>query len=739
MAFELVINGQTRVVRDEPAHRSLLTWLRSEGLTGTEEGCAEGDCGACTVVVAERDQKGATTWRAINACIALLPSMAGREVWTVEGLREAYGDLHPVQAAMVESYGSQCGYCTPGFVMSMFEGYYRDEKDPAKIGEQLHGNLCRCTGYRPIREAMTAALEKPRKKDDLFQLRLKKDVPAAKPVEHSGFSRPTTIDALCKLLAEHQNAELLAGATEIGVEINKKAKHFPFLISTEGVPELQRVWKDDQGWHVGGAATLTQIEEALAGTIPAIDKMLRVFASRQIRHRATLSGNIVTASPIGDMPPILLALDAEVTLKSVRGERRVPIDQFFTGYRKTVRARDELVTEISWPHPAKGIERRFDSYKVSKRRELDISIVAAAFVLDIQDGVIQQARLAYGGVAATPIRAKKTEAALVGLQANEEAIARVLPILEGEATPIDDVRAGKDFRRGLIVSLFEKFVRGESSEGQDALLGFAPADSHQEKCLHHESAVGHVTGAAQYVDDEAQKRGGMLVLWPVMAPHAHARIKLLDAAVARKMPGVALVLTHEDIPGQNDVGAVRHDETLLAKDEVLFRGHMVACVVGDSYEECRAAAEKVAVEYEPLPALLSIEDAIDKDSFHTQPHRIARGDAQVALGNAPHTIDATIHIGGQEHFYLESHAAWAEPGDDGDVFVSSSTQHPSEIQQVLSHLLGLPRNKIVVSAPRMGGGFGGKETQGNTWASLVALAALKTGRSVRVSSIVTST
>ena len=732
MAFEVIVNGVSRRIEAEPAHRSLLTWLRSEGLTGTKEGCAEGDCGACTVVVVERDQKNAPTYRAINACIALLPSMAGREVWTVEGLREAYGDLHPVQSAMVENYGSQCGYCTPGFVMSMFEGYYRDEKDPAKIGEQLHGNLCRCTGYRPIRDAMTAALEAPRKKDDLFQLRLKKDVAPVKAVEHPGFSRPTTIDALCKVLAEHLDAELLAGATEIGVEINKKARHFPFLISTEGVPELQRVWKDDQGWHVGGAATLTQIEEALAGSIPAIDKMLRVFASRQIRHRATLSGNIVTASPIGDMPPILLALDAEVVLKSVRGERRVPIDEFFTGYRKTVRARDEVVTEIFWPHPSKGVERKFDSYKVSKRRELDISIVAAAFVLDVKDGVIQRARLAYGGVAATPIRAKKTEAALVGLRASEQAIARVLPILEQEATPIDDVRAGKDFRRGLVVSLFEKFVRGESSEGQDALLDFAPSEANHEKCLHHESAVGHVTGAAQYVDDEAQKRGGMLVLWPVMAPHAHARIRSIDTSAARAMPGVACVLTHEDIPGKNDVGAVRHDESLLAKDEVLFRGHIVACVVGDSYEQCRAAAEKVRVEYEPLPAILTIEDAIEKQSFHTQPHRIARGDAQVALANAPHVIDGAIHIGGQEHFYLESHAAWAEAGDDGDIFISSSTQHPSEIQQVLSHLLGLPRNKIVVSAPRMGGGFGGKETQGNTWASLVALAALQTKRAVRV-------
>ena len=283
MAFELTVNGVKHVVANEPPHRSLLGWLRSIGMTGTKEGCAEGDCGACTVAVVERDAHGAPTYRAINACIALLPMMAGREVWTVEGLHAPpegpRGDaspsierLHPVQRAMVEHYGSQCGYCTPGFVMSMFEAYNRDDvtqDDAIKIGEQLHGNLCRCTGYRPIREAMVHALEeraaRPR---DLFQLRLKKEVAPLAPVDHDmkeRFFRPISIDALCKLLHEHEDAELVAGATEIGVDINKKARVFPKLISTEGVAELQRVWRDDFGWHAGGAATLTQIEEALAG------------------------------------------------------------------------------------------------------------------------------------------------------------------------------------------------------------------------------------------------------------------------------------------------------------------------------------------------------------------------------------------------------------------------------------------------------------------------------------------
>jgi xanthine dehydrogenase molybdopterin binding subunit len=224
----------------------------------------------------------------------------------------------------------------------------------------------------------------------------------------------------------------------------------------------------------------------------------------------------------------------------------------------------------------------------------------------------------------------------------------------------------------------------------------------------------------------------MLEIWPVCSPHARARILRRDASAARAMPGVVAVLMAEDIPGDNDVGAVRKDEILLADREALFHGHMVAVVVGESYEACRAAAAKVEVEYEPLPAVLGIDQAIAAGSFHNDPHVIQRGDVDRALAEGPHRLEGRLYTGGQEHFYLETHAAWAERGEDGDVFVCSSTQHPSEVQAAVAHVLHLPRHKVVVESPRMGGGFGGKETQGNTWASLAALAAWKTGRPVRV-------
>ncbi len=756
-SFELVVNGRSATVANVPSNTTLLQWLRATGRTGTKEGCAEGDCGACTVAIVDVDARGERTYRAVNACITLLPMVAGREIVTVEGVGGPDA-LHPVQKAMVERYGSQCGYCTPGFIVSMFEAYYRqdlaDENGDtrAKIGDQLNGNLCRCTGYRPIRDAMLDALEEKKKRparEDLFQLRLSKSapMPSAPEIDYEAggqaFRRPTSLGSLLQIKTEHgANAELVAGATEIGVYINKQHRRYPLLVSTDGVRELAAIEKTDKVWRIGGNAPLTSIEEALAGEYPMIDKMLWAFASRQIRNRATLAGNIVTASPIGDMPPILLALDAEVVLEKSGGQRTVPIAEFFAAYRKSVIAPDEVVRWIVIPRNVTPAERtrRMDSYKVSKRRELDISITAAAFVVDTDaSGVVTHARLAFGGVAATPARAKKTEAFLLGKRWDEAMLAGASEILATEFTPLDDHRSGAVYRRDLIVSLFEKFFRGETSNAQDEVLVYeptrrtAPADDDASRALEHESAIGHVTGGALYVDDVAARRD-MLHIWPVCSPHARARVVSIDARDAMKEPGIAAVLTAKDVPGMNDVGAIRHDEPLFAAEgsEASFHGHVVAIVVGASYEVCRLAAAKVKVEYEPLPPVLGVRDAIAKESFHTQPHVIRRGDCDEALAKSRHRLEGELEIGGQEHFYLESHACWAEPGEDGEVFVSSSTQHPSEVQAVVAHVLDLPRNKVVVQSPRMGGGFGGKETQGNAWAAFVALAARKTGKPVRV-------
>jgi len=443
----------------------------------------------------------------------------------------------------------------------------------------------------------------------------------------------------------------------------------------------------------------------------------------------------VTASPIGDSAPVLLTLDASVVLITAKSERTVPLSEFFTAYRKTVLKPGEIMRKIVLPRggPTRGLTRRVDFLKVSKRRELDISIVAAAFCVDLaEDGTVRKARIAYGGVAAMPMRALKAEAALVGKKLTEPTVAH---ILHDTYKPIDDARGGAEYRRGLVVSLWGKFVSGEQSQAQDADLGFAQdsrwpvADASRN--LGHESAVGHVTGRALYVDDTAQRRK-MLDCWPVCAPHARAKILRRDATKARQALGIHAVLLAEDIPGENNTGPVRHDEPLLAQDEVLFHGQMVAWVVGESLAACRAAAALVEVDYEPLPPIIGLPAAIAAGSYHTEPHALKRGDAATALATAPARFGGVFEFGGQEHFYLETHAVWAEAGEEGSVLVNSSTQHPSEIQAIVAEVLHLARHQVVVQAPRMGGGFGGKESQSALFACVASLAAARLNRPVKL-------
>src|ERR1051325_10489513 len=793
--LEFTLNGRAVIVENCSPNLTLLEWLRTSGLTGSKEGCAEGDCGACSVAIVERDSQGRTCYRSINSCLVPLCLMAGREIVTVEGVG-CCRQLHPVQAEMVRCYGSQCGYCTPGFILSLFEGYYRgDIRTHAQLDDQLSGNLCRCTGYRPIRDAAIRAFPQRHQKNgrDLFAERLKK--PAARlsglefEIGDERFFRPTSLLGLLELLPQFPDARLIAGATELGLDITKRFKKFSTLISVEAVAELKQIRSTDSEWHVGGAVTLTEIEEKMADEFPALGDMLRVFGSRQIRNRATMGGNLVTASPIGDSAPVLLALDASVVLvslapgaktagkasespqgfglrqssgafpsaagklKSGRGlphprtlprssnsipgavpfnERTLPIDKFFLAYRKTALQPGEVLKTIIVPRfPAEtGLRRRCQWYKVSKRREMDISTVAACLTVDL-DGqkVVRHARLAFGGVAAMPARARETEEALLGKLWTEQTIKEALPILAGEFTPISDVRGSAEYRRGLITNLLEKFFSETNHRELASATLPIPQSAIRNPHSNHESAHKHVTGEAIYADDQT---AGMLEVWTVCSPHARAKILKRDASAARAMPGIKAVLLAEDVPGENTVDHIRKDEILLADREVRFHGQIVALVVGESPEACRAGAEKVVVDYEPLPPVLTLEQALAARSFHNAPNFIRRGKIGEALVAAPMTLTGSFELGGQEHFYLESQSAWARPGEDGSMFVASSTQHPSEVQTVLAHVLHLPANKVVVESLRMGGGFGGKETQAATPAALAALAARHTGQPVRV-------
>ena len=787
ITFGFTLNGEPIVVSDLSPNVTLLDWLRASGRPGSKQGCAEGDCGACTVAFIERNASGAPTYRSVNSCLVLMPMVAGREIVTVEGLagkekeqggkKKEQAELHPVQQCMVECHGSQCGYCTPGFVMSAFEGYYRDElREGWQIDDQLAGNLCRCTGYRPIRDAAARAYAtRNATVEDRFRDQLAASTVDLARLDYGAagerFIRPGSLTELFDEMARHPGARLIAGATELSLLVTKKFKHFDVLISLEAVPELSEIEVTDMVFHFGAATTLTRLEEIFLRKSDSADlafgvlqsaflNILWLFGSRQIRNRATIGGNLANASPIGDLAPILLALDAHLVLASAAGERRLPLADFFVGYKKTALRADEVLRTIVIdqlePVP-KGGRRLLESFKVSRRRQMDISAVCATLLVQLDaDARVTKARLAYGGVAEISKRATQTEAALLGQLWSIETVRAVRPLLESEFTPINDVRGGAAYRRGIIGDLLEQFFAHDGRQAlpldRSIITQTDPWPGRETWPHPHESAIGHVTGRARYVDDQAPKKG-MLETWPVCSPHARAKILRRDATAARRLPGIHAVLLAEDIPGTNDVGAVRHDEILLADVEVSYHGHLVALVVGDTQAQCRTAAARVEVEYEALPAVLSIDEAIAQGRFHTDFHRILRGDAAGKFERAspqlilptdvlPPTLDSRpsthflsgdFRVGGQEHFYLETQSAWAEPGEEpGEMLVHSSTQHPSEIQTVIAHVLGCDRNLVIVQSPRMGGAFGGKETQGNTFAALAALAAHHTGRAVRV-------
>ena len=712
-ALEFTLNGRAVRIQEISPNTTLLEYLRGNGLTGTKEGCAEGDCGACSVAILEPGPDGLPAYRAVNSCLLPICLLAGREVVTVEGIGCARHP-HPVQVAMVSHLGSQCGYCTPGFICSLFEGYYRhDLHSESDLDEQLSGNLCRCTGYRPIRDAAGEAFstqdrpghKPPHSVEDAFAGRLKNAVvkPGAANYESHGekFIRPVSLAGLFSSLAANPGATLIAGATELGLDITKRYHKFSTLISTEAVAELKQVECTKNEWQIGAAVTLTEISDRLGGEFPMLADMLRVFGSRQIRNRATMGGNLVTASPIGDSAPVLLASDAKVVLASPARERVLSIGEFFIAYRRTALQPGEILKAIVIPRgiSGPGVTRKSAWFKVSKRREMDISTVAGAFVLDLDSqNIVRHVRLGFGGVAAMPVRAGKTEAALLGRPWTETTLQAVLAILRAEFAPISDVRGSAEYRSGLVTGLLEKFYfdtsAGIASPPHSHFALRAPRST--LPVVPHESAHKHVTGEAIYTDDFAARRT-MLEVWPLCAPHARAKILRRDASAAKTMPGIKAVLLAEDVPGLNDVGAVRNDEILLADQEVFYHGQIIALVVGDTQEACRNAAAKIVVEYDLLPPILKIEDAIAQNSFHTEPNFIRRGDIHSALNNSPQVLAGEFYMAGQEHFYLEMQAAWAEQGEDSSMFVMSSTQHPSEVQHIVAHLLHVRAQGLGIS------------------------------------------
>lgn len=469
------VNGSRRSLAGAAVHTTALDWLRDTGLSGSKEGCAEGECGACAMLVATPSADGGTAWTPVNACLVPVYALDGQEIVTAEGLGSVEA-LHPVQEKLAAAGGSQCGYCTPGFACSMAGEYYRADRTPPPAdteheggcpvhdddhgpnGFDLHalsGNLCRCTGYRPIRDA-AYALGVP---EDADPLRKRLDEPAPEPlptravVDGASFVRPRTLAEALDLLRDEPSATVIAGSTDWGVEVNIRGRRTPHAIAIDHLEELRTLTISEDVIEIGAALPLSEVERRLDGAVPLLSQLFPQFASRLIRNRATFGGNLGTGSPIGDTPPALLALGARVVLVSADGEREVALSAYFTGYRESVRGSGELIRAVRIPLP---LAKLTAFHKITKRRFDDISSVAIAFALDIDEGVVTTARIGLGGVAATPLRAYAAEAALVGQPWNVATVRKASALIGAEATPMSDHRASADYRALMLDSALLK-------------------------------------------------------------------------------------------------------------------------------------------------------------------------------------------------------------------------------------------------------------------------------------------
>ncbi|NP_001295384.1 aldehyde oxidase 4 [Otolemur garnettii] len=817
------VNGKKVTEKNADPEVNLLFYLRKVlRLTGTKYACGEGSCGACTVMLSRYNPKTKAIHHfPATACLVPICSLHGAAVTTVEGVGSIKTRIHPVQERLAKCHGTQCGFCSPGMVMSIYTLLRNHpEPTPEQITEALGGNLCRCTGYRPIVESgKTFCVESTvcrvkgsgkccmDQEDQSFVNRQEKICtklynedefqpfdPSQEPIfppelirmaedpnkkrltfqgERTTWISPVTLNDLLELRASFPTAPLVMGNTAVGPSIKFRDEFHPVFISPLGLPELYFVNTTDAGVTIGAGYSLAQLNDALrfivseqpkerTKTYRALLKHLRTLAGAQIRNMATLGGHVVNRPNFSDLNPILAAGNATINLMSKDGQRQIPLNGPFLEKSPGADLKpDEIVLSVSIPfstqwHFVWGL-------RLAQRQENAFAIVNAGMSVKFEDGtnVIKELQMFYGSVARTVVSASQSCQQLIGRQWDDQMLSDACRWVLAEL-PIPPAAEGGmvEYKRTLIVSLLFKFYlkvrRGlnkmdpqkfpdipekftsaledfpiETPEGMQMFQCVDPCQPPQDPVGHpimHQSAIKHATGEAIYIDDMPPV-DQELFLAVVTSTRAHAKILSIDKSEALALPGVVDVITAEDVPGDNN----HQGEILYARNKVICVGQIVCTVAADTYARAREAAKKVKIAYEDIePRIITIEQALEHNSFLSVEKKIEQGDVEQAFKYVDQIIEGEVHVEGQEHFYMETQSILAMPKqEDKEMVLHLGTQFPTHVQEFVAAALNVPRSRIACHMKRTGGAFGGKVSKPALLGAVSAVAANKTGRPIR--------
>uniref|UniRef100_A0A493TCT6 Aldehyde oxidase 1 n=1 Tax=Anas platyrhynchos platyrhynchos TaxID=8840 RepID=A0A493TCT6_ANAPP len=828
-ADELIfyVNGRKIIEKHADPEQMLLSYLRKRlHLTGTKYGCGGGGCGACTVMIStyEPASKKIRHYSA-NACLLPICSLYGVAVTTVEGVGSTKSRVHPVQERLAKCHGSQCGFCTPGMVMSIYT-LLRNYPEPTseQMTAALAGNLCRCTGYRPILDACKTFCKESvccqskasgkcclDHEEDLFDkeekistrlfspdefqpldptqelifppelMRMAENQPKRTLVFHGErmtWISPVNLDELLDLKAAHPKAPLVVGNTIVGPQMKFGGMFHPIVFSPARIPDLNVVKYTDDGLTLGAACSLSLVKDILRNAISklpeektkifyAVLKQLRTLGGEQIRNVASLGGNVVSRKSTSDLNPILAASNCMLNLASRGRKRQIPLSDIFAdGVGNNTIMPEEILVSVHIPHSRKG--EYISAFRQAPRRENALPIANAGMRVLFEEGTdkIKDLSIFYGGAASTTVHAKQTCWTLIGRHWNEQMLDEASRLILKEIALPGSACGGKvEYKNTLIVSFFYRFFLevlqslktmdschypGIPMEYESVLQDFQTkmpqsiqiyqdvdqSQSPQDpvgRPIMHQSGIKHATGEAVYIDD-LPSVDGELFLAVVTSSRAHAKIISVDTSEALKGPGVFDIITADDVPATNEFHYSSDPEIIFARNKVICVGQIVCAVVADSDVHAKQAAAKVKIKYEVLePVILTIEEAIKHNSFFEPKRKLEEGNVDQAFETVDGILEGEVHIGGQEHFYMETQSVLAIPrGEDKEMDLFVSTQHPAFIQEMVAASLGVPANRIMCHVKRVGGAFGGKILKAGLLASVAAVAANKTNRAVRL-------